>query len=280
MVALKILTVILFSCILAASPVCIAAASGATGEVVAAENAEQQNAFDNAFAGYKNARDLYSEAKQSVDNTRSRARQSLLDKGKAFMLHADKAAIRYLDVLRERIEQVEGIPDDRRQAMLDEIKADSEWLVAAQSDIENAQSIEELRDIAKQLREHWKNYRGASKRMAGLALHEKLAAMIARAEGASSRIASLITALKTEGKDTGALEESLKAFDRHVAAAKEKNNAAREHFENIPGAGDTNSSFKDGMKMIREAHRELKEAHGSLVDINKEIKAASDRHRQ
>jgi hypothetical protein len=155
--------------------------------------------------------------------------------------------------------------------MLAEIDRDSDWLVKTQADIEDAKSIDELRGIAKRFREHWRSYRGVSKRMAGLILHEKLGAMILRSEGASTKVGGLIATLKSQGKDTGELEQLLSDFNGHINIAKKKNEEARPYFESIPIAGETSSSFQEGMKLIREAHLELKEAHSTLSDISKEL---------
>jgi exonuclease VII small subunit len=272
MVSVKVLFVMLILCVLVPSTAQLACAKTGADQA-AGQISEQQNAFDDAFAGYKDARDVYSDAKQETDDARGKTQLRLLDKAKMFMLHANKAAIRYLDVLTGRIEQVQGIPDDRREAMLKEIQADSEWLVKTQSDIKDAKSIDELRAVAKRFREHWRNYRGVSKRVSGLVLHEKLASMISRAETASVKVQGLTVALKGQGKDTGKIEDSLKELNSHLAAAKEKNVAAKVAFENRPSPADANSTFKEGMKLVKEAHRELKEAHSHLIDINKEIKS-------
>ncbi|MDP2211912.1 MAG: hypothetical protein Q8J63_09285 [Candidatus Aquicultor sp.] len=268
---LRALTIIVMMFVLSLCLVQIAGATSVYAETSEGQFGEQKSAFNEAYTGYKNARDSYSSAKKELDSKESRTRQRLLQKAKTFMLHADRSAIRYLDVLKVRVEQVNGIPEDKRSAMLAEINRDSDWLLKTQTDIEKAKSIDELRDIAKRFREHWRNYRGVSKRMAGLILHEKLGAMILRAEGASSKVSELVVTIKAQGKDTSELEQLLSDFDGHIKIAKKKNEDARPYFESIPGAGETSSSFQEGMKLIREAHLELKEAHSTLSDISKEL---------
>jgi exonuclease VII small subunit len=248
----------------------VSATSG-SADVAEGQFGEQKSAFNEAFTGYKNARDSYSTAKQELDSTRSKTRARLLEKAKTFMLHADRSALKYLDVLKARVEQVNGIPEDKRSAMLTEINEDSRWLLKTQADIERAKSIDELRDIAKRFREHWRNYRGVSKRMTGLILHEKLGAMIIRAEGASSKVSDMVDTLKLQGKDTGELEELLGDFNERIDIAKKKNEDAKTYFESIPVAGETSSSYQEGMKLIREANLELKEAHSTLSEISKEL---------
>lgn len=249
----------------------MAGATSPYAETDTGQFGEEKSAFNEAFSGYKNARDSYSTAKQQLDSAHSKTRQRLLEKAKTFMLHADRSALKYLDVLRVRVEQVNGIPEEKRAEMLAEIDRDSDWLVKTQADIEDAKSIDELRGIAKLFREHWRSYRSVSKRMAGLILHEKLGAMILRSEGASTKAGGLIATLKSQGKDTGELEQLLSDFNGHINIAKKKNEEARPYFESIPIAGETSSSFQEGMKLIREAHLELKEAHSTLSDISKEL---------
>ena len=268
---LRALTIIFTLCVLGLGQVQMASAISGSAETAEGQFGEQKSAFNEAFTGYKNARDSYSTAKKELDSTKSKTRQRLLEKAKTFMLHADRSAIKYLDVLTVRVEQVNGIPEDKRSAMLAEINKDSDWLLKTQTDIEEAKSIDELRDIAKRFREHWRNYRGVSKRMAGLILHEKLGVMIVRAEGASSKVSEMVVTLKSQGKDTRELEGLLSDFNEHIDIAKKINEDARPYFESIPMAGETSSSFQEGMKLIRDAHLELKEAHSVLSDISKEL---------
>ncbi|MDI6817417.1 MAG: hypothetical protein QME41_09595 [Actinomycetota bacterium] len=268
---LRAVTIIFTLCVLSLGQVQMTSATSGSAEIAEGQFGEQKSAFNEAFAGYKNARDSYSNAKQELDDTKSKTRQRLLEKAKTFMLHADRSAIKYLDVLKVRVEQVNGIPEDKRAAMLAEINQDSEWLLRAQIDIQKAKSIDELREIAKRFREHWRNYRGVSKRMAGLILHEKLGAMIVRAEGASLKVSEMVVTLKSQGKDTRELEGLLGDFNEHIDIAKKNNEDAKPCFESIPMAGETSSSFQEGMKLIRDAHLELKEAHNILSDISEEL---------
>ncbi|MBS3910202.1 MAG: hypothetical protein KGZ93_11390 [Actinobacteria bacterium] len=261
---LRALTIVFTLCAFGLGQAQMTSAMSDSAEIAEGRFGKEKSAFSDAFTGYKNARDSYGTAKEGLDGTESKTRQRLLEKAKTFMLHADQSAIRYLDVLKVRIEQVNGIPEDKRSAMLAEINQDSEWLLRTRTDIKNAKSVDELREIAKRFREHWRNYRGVSKRMAGLILHEKLGAMIARSESASSKVSEMVVTLKSRGRDTRRLEGLLSDFKDHIDIAKKKNEDAKPYFESIPVDG------QEGMKLIRDAHLELKEAHSVLSDISQE----------
>lgn len=228
--------------------------------------------FDNAVSSYRSARDIYNRSKQELEDIKGKGRLKLLDRAKDFVMHADKAAIRYLESLRSRVQLAQDVPEKKRVEMLAEIDKDIEWLVKTQTDIENAKSIDELRLIAKTVREHWRYYRGVSKRMSGQVLTAKITAMISRGENISTRTASIIEDLKSQGKDTVRLEQLLAEFNDRLSLAKEKNEEAGKQFQEIKSLEGANLTFKESMKLTKEAHRELKEAHGTIVDIGKELK--------
>jgi len=237
---------------------------------------DSKKEFNNAISGYKNARDTYNKAKQDLENVKGRERLGLHEKAKEFVMHADKAAIRYLESLKSKVQLVQDIPDEKRNKMIAEIDRDIEWLVAAQTNIKNAENMDELRFVAREIREQWRQYRGSSKRMAGEVLTAKIANIISQGEEVSIKVAQLKEDFNSQGKDTLRLEQLISEFNGSLSRAREKNTVAQEKFAGIKSIRDANMVFKEGVKLIKEAHRELKEAHGIMVDIGKEVRVLED----
>lgn len=232
---------------------------------------QTQQGFQDAVSSYNLARERYSQVKQDLAQAKEAYKPQLLRKAKQFVLLADSTAIHYLETLKNRVQMVQGIPEENRVKVLKEIDSDIQWLKAIRPDITNTKSMAELRATAKSIRERWRRSRGSSKRIAGKVLTMKISAIIARSQQISSKTGKRIKELKAQGKDTTDLEKYQAELAKSLEMAREKNEVAQRQFDGIQSLGDANLLFKEGMRSVKESHRQLKEAHGALIGINQEL---------
>ncbi len=239
---------------------------------------QTEQGFQDAVSRYNNARENYLLIKRELKQAKETYKPQLLDKAKQFVLQADSAAVRYLETIKKRVQMVQGITQENRTESLKEIDSDIHWLNAIRPDIRNTKNITELRSTSRTIRERWRKSRGVSKRIAGKVLTMKISAIITRGEQASAKIGKRINELRAQRKDTAGLERYHADLVKSLALAKERNEAARGQFDDIKSLGDANLLYKDGMRSVKESFRQLKEAHGALIDIDQELASVSGNH--
>lgn len=236
---------------------------------------DMKDEFKDAIANYRDARDTYNQERRGLKAVNRQDSSRLLEKAKTYMIHVNKVALQHFESLVSRIQSVKDIPEEKRIALIAEVGSDMQLLTATQADIKNAKSMDELRAIAKTMRENWRTYRGASKRTSGQVLTTKIAIIVEHGESISAKITKLAERFKSQGKDITRLEQLLAEFNGKLLLAKEKNDTASTQFGSIRNLEDVRLTFKEGMKLVKEAHKEIKEAHGILIDIRSELKALS-----
>ncbi|HZD59213.1 MAG TPA: hypothetical protein VE439_02010 [Anaerolineae bacterium] len=228
------------------------------------------------ISSYRYSSDAYYQIKGEPNTAHGESQAQQLENAKRFMMHADKAAIHYLESLKNRVQSVQNVPDEKRATTIAEIDAGIQRLTETQTDIENAKSMEELRSVAKVVRGNLRQHRGAAKRIAGQILTAKVAAITSRGEEISVKITKITEDLKSQGKDTARLEQLTTELNRYLLLARENNKAAEERFEEVKSLEDAHIIFGEGMKLTKEAHRKLKQAYSIVIEIGKELQTLEE----
>lgn len=238
-----------------------------------------------AIAAYRQAREEYLQAVSTFRQARQdylAAREKLktlkdatqtketLEKAKNFLLKADQTAIKYLKMVRKKVETTSGLTEAERQASLNEIDSDISWLTEKQAEIQTATTKEELKTLASQVKNHWQKVRADVKRITGQILAAKANKVIARLEEIGKRIETGINQAKNAGRDTPQLEAWLADYQKNLILAKEKYQAAKTKFEAISNLAEANALFNQGTAFIKEANLYLRQAHRNLKDIVRE----------
>lgn len=243
-------------------------------------NAQIAEKYQQAKKNYLNAVKVYNEARKDFITAknkykqykRAENRELAFEKAKDFLLKADRAMIRYLKMLRVRVEFARGITEEERQRTLEKIDSYITWLEEKQPEIESANSPKELKEIARQVSDEWKEIRVEAKRIVGKILCYKIDNIISKAEAISEKLSDRIQELKEEGKDTSELEALLSDFNEKIALAKEKNELAREKFKEVSSIKEMDKLFREGHAFIKEANKYLRDAYKDLKEIHRKLK--------
>ncbi|ODS43029.1 MAG: hypothetical protein MSIBF_07245 [Candidatus Altiarchaeales archaeon IMC4] len=241
--------------------------------------------YNNARDSYKQAKDAYKDARSDWIAARDQYRTSrnatagagALEKAKDFLLKADDAMIRHLEVLKARVETTRNLDESEKNDILADIDADIEWLENKKSDIENAQTRQELSDISKTIREKWGEIRAYVKKVTGEILCAKIDRVIEKLDNVSERADAKIQGLKDAGKDTANAEALLADFNSKIDLAKEKNDLAKDRFDEISDIQDADKLFTEGHGFIKEANEYLRNAHKTLKEIVRELRGSGNR---
>jgi len=237
------------------------------------ENAREkyQNAvetFQRAYNGWLTARGNFIAARTTWRLNRTSANwENLLERTKTALLKVDNIMIRRLEVLRDSVEATRGLSDNEKAAIYDEIDAEISWLQAKQTDIQNADDAQELRNIASDIWDLWLNIRVMIRQIDGQILSAWVDALVGRAEAFAGLVEARIQQLKDNGIDTSALENWLADYNLNLTLAEQKYDAAKDKFSQISSVENADLLFLEGVALIREGNSYLRDSLRALRDI-------------
>jgi len=236
--------------------------------------------YNNAKTEYLKLKSFYEDARQDWITARDKYiayknaenLENALEKGKDFLLKADKVLAGYLEMVSTYVEGEPSLSDTEREKIISELDSYIRWLEEKQPEIESATTKKELVDIAKTVRNKWQEIRPATKRIVGQVMNAKVLWVINNAETASVKVEDAIEQLKEQGKDTTGLEACLDDFNTKIDLAKEKHQAAKEKYAEIRNVRDADKLFREGNAFVEEASQYLRSAYEDLREIVKELK--------
>lgn len=236
--------------------------------------------YNDAKTEYLKARGSYKDARQDwitarnkyIRNKNAENLENALEKGRDFLLKADKTLVGYLKMVRAYVKGEPSLSETERQNILNELDSYITWLEQKQPEIEGATTKRELVDIAKTVRNKWQEIKPATKRIVGQIMNAKVLSLINKAETASDKVDNAIQKLQEQGKDTSALEARLSDFNTKIDLAKQKHQAAKEKYAKIKNVRDADRLFRQGNAFVKEANQYLRSAYKDLKEIVKELR--------
>jgi hypothetical protein len=266
-------TIVLVMFLVGMLPIAVAQPPNEKGKALAEKYKKSKQEYAKALKMYKNARKEYRAAMAKFRKTKKKEDSKVaLYRAKAFLLKADIAMTRYLKMLRAKVEHTRGLDDAKKADFLAEIDGYIQWLEQQEEAIDSAQSMEELRSTATEIREKWREIRVAAKKISGHVLVGKTDTIISRAESLAAKIEDKIPEMQERGIDTAELEDWLADFKEKIELAKELNAAAEEKFDQISGPENAAALFREGHALIKEAHKNIRHAYKDLKKIMKSYK--------
>ncbi len=242
------------------------------------ETAKQK--YNTAKSEYLQAAGFYEDARHDWITARDRYRayktadngEDALEKGKEFLLNADKVLVAHLEMVSAYVEGEPCLNDTEKENIISELDSYIKWLEEKQPEIENATTKQELTDIAGAVRNKWLEIRPTTKRIVGRVMNAKVLWVITNAESAANKTEEAIEQLKEQGKDTTDLEAWLNDFNTKIDLAKEKHQAAKEKYAAIRNVRDADRLFREGNAYVKEANQYLRGAYEDLRDIVDELR--------
>ena len=220
---------------------------------------------------YKNARIEFLEAKENYQNLKTPEAKSLLgEKSKVILNDAALSMIKQLETLRSKAKNIQTVSEGEKTAVLTEIDKSIDWLKQKQPLIENA-TPEQIKEQSKVIRNYLINNKVVVKRATGLAMAGRINFVIAKAENFAEKAGVKINELKSAGKDVSQLEILLDDINQKIALAKGKYESAKWKFESISSESDFNKIFNEGHQFIKDTNEYIRQAHGQLIQLVKEM---------
>jgi len=190
--------------------------------------------------------------------------EDTFDEAKEWLLASDDLAVASLLSIKDKIEN-SPVDYPEKEVLLEEIDGHIADISAVREDIENAATVEELRDAAKELKKEWLEAKVSLKKAIGLRWIYIMERMLDKADNVTERIQELIEEYQAQGKDTTLLERWLEKFTADTERAREKVEEAKEKLMELERNRQVNRfllkeniALKKAVKYMHHSHFKLK----------------------
>ncbi len=233
--------------------------------------------FEDAYAHWLNTRADFINARTAwrADKTDQTLITNFREALRTALLAAENFMVKRLEALKARVNATRGLSDDEKTAIYTELDENISWIQGKVAEIQAAENGQQLRALAVELWDYWKQVRVRIRQIAGHLLDLWVDALLQKAEAFAGRVEAKIEELKDNGVNVTEYEENLSTYNSKVTLAEQKYDAAKAKFEEISAADENNAGqlFRDGLALIREGNTYLKEAFRILWGIIADMKA-------
>lgn len=189
----------------------------------------------------------------------------VIDKLKEFLTLTTDRVIIKLQLLSHWVDRV--IEDEEvKEKLLAEIEQEINSFEDLKTSVENAKTVEELREISQKIKNKWLETKYKIKRIGAEITSHRIEKMIEKFESLSDRLHSKIDGLDQNNKLVGQMQDLLMDFDEEVTSA-------RKNYEQFLGIYEEEATSIDDLTTAREylksINRDLRDAHKIVKDVIK-----------
>jgi len=230
------------------------------------------------------ARNLFEKAKRSLNakNNKSdiRSNEELMEKAREYILKAIDHTEAQLQVMKNRLDNGEnrGITASDATKIIDAHTAQLEDLKIK---VNNATTIQEIRDVHKELAGIVAKINLETRYFIGTVLNQRIDNFINRSDNVSIKVDDAIDNLEAQGKDTTNLKAEAADFKNKLEEAKDIQAKTIALFATHSGfaADGTVTNEKDARDFLKQANelqreniKKLKEAGRQLIDFGRDFR--------
>ncbi len=206
-----------------------------------------------------------------------KVREDAREDAKVYLEKLAEAIKARLEKLKEKVENSERLTDEEKEEIKIEIEAQISEVESLKTQIETADTREEILSLAKQLKDILQDIKHKIKFHEELLLHKRVGEIIKQAENLEIKLNKVIARLKEQGLNTATVQDSIDEFNLKIELAKTKYNEGVSLFEEAKEKRDSDKQaaqdlVKQAHEKFREAHQALKEAASILRKIVVEFK--------
>lgn len=197
----------------------------------------------------KAAKEKVASKKKAIEAKREELRIKKDEKRKAVLIRLLDIQIKQLGNTKERVAKMTNIKPDLKAQLNTGIDAAVVVLSAKKAEVTAATTAEQMKKLAKDIKDILKSKRDVVKEIVAAILASKADSTITAAEGRLADITAKIAELKASGQDTAALDSLLAVAQSKIAAATTK--AGK---EDLKGAiSDLKEAYKNMKKALEKA---------------------------
>jgi|Deesub1362A_J573_1020465.scaffolds.fasta_scaffold00050_152 hypothetical protein len=240
-------------------------------------SAGPMDSYQKARDQYGKAREAYMEAREKYMGVESKARDlrnsMTFENAKRFLIAGAEMIERWLERLENLVNNTRGLNDEAKEEILGQIAEYRNIIEEKKNKVINAETPEELREAAREMKTAWMEIRAGIKSIAGQVVVARVNVIIEKAEQVELRIEERINLLKSQGIDTSELEMLLEDYSEKIDLAKENLEKAKEKYKEASEGEDVENLLKEANSFLMEANRYLREAFGDVKQIIRILKS-------
>jgi len=210
-------------------------------------------------------------------DTCKEAEEQAISDAKEFLINNVNLIIDHLDQIKSKVLASDKIDEDRAQEITDDIDNKISALNDTLTDIDNAQTKEEVKDTAKEVNNIWKKSMFKFQAYAAHVLNSRVSFIIKKSERLEDRLYCLSDQI--EGNTTD-LSDNIEEFSSKIASTKEDYEKAKELYNEIRELRTEDEKdreaieekTKEMVELTKSANEKLKSANKQLVEIFKELR--------
>ncbi|PWB55934.1 MAG: hypothetical protein C3F06_02115 [Candidatus Methanoperedenaceae archaeon] len=240
--------------------------------------------YENTREQLDDARNLFEKAKRSIDakNNKSdvRSNEELMQKAREYILKAIDHTEAQLQVMKNRLDNSEnrGITASDAAKIIDAHTAQLEDLKVK---VNNATTIQEIRDTHKELAGIVAKINLETRYFIGTVLNQRIDNFINRADNVSVKVDDAIAKLEAQGKDATDLKAEAVDFKNKLEEAKDIQAKTIALFTTHSGFAadgtvtnemDARNFLKQANELQRENIKKLKEAGRQLINFGRDFR--------
>lgn len=215
------------------------------------------------FQSIRNQYSRWAEASPSGQN---------LERVKERIIQGIDRAIAHLRRRHRHMEQMRIVNQGWRDEAIEEINRQIEWLEQKKAAIEAAESFDQLRQEAEQVRNFWRQQRLTVKKFVGKILASRVKFIISKAERTYQKLEAAVEQAEESGQDVTQARQILSDLSEKLELVKESVSQALDKFEAISDPESAQDLFRQGHDQLKQARRYLQEFKEEMGDLIKEIK--------
>ena len=204
-------------------------------------------------------------------------------RAKEMVSNSIKLLINHLEQIKESVNENENFADEEAASISTEIDVKIKALQELSAKLESAATKEEIKAIAKEVQQLWKNYKEKAKLHALHVANARVRGVVEKSEKVEAKFQCVLDSLEEQGKDVSSLDALVEKYNEKLADAQEHYNKARLSFQSstqlradkdLTEAEITSITNlnQEGKKHLDLARENVKEAQELMKEIVKSIK--------
>jgi len=219
----------------------------------------------------KESRDAYKECADKDSTECDQKKKDAITHAKRTLTHMANAILEHLEKAKQRINEAEDLSEEEAKDLLTKIEnhqaAIKDSLAKIDALPEDA-TPEQIREVAKTIKDMWKEIRSVMKKTVGRLVNAKVGAVIVRSRHLQVDLDRVLARMAEAGKDTSAVESLVDQFNTQLSESKLSYEKAQELFRT--------DKVDEAQRAMSAAHNSVKQAHQTLMQIFRTLKSQGE----
>jgi len=229
---------------------------------------------EDAREKFQLAKEEYKACQDSDTEECTQMKDAIKERSKNFLLHSADMVIQHLEKIKSKIETSERLTEEEVAEITADIDVKIAEIEEAKAAVEAAETKEEIKAAAKQMRDAWKPIRLRAMYWIGHIINARMGGIIVKVDHLNERLEKTLEKMEENGKDTSVAEGLIDEFNALLESAKDNFETSKEHYQDFKET-KSKESLEEGKKYMRLAKEDLVDAHKKLKEIVRAIKEAN-----